>query len=297
VYVPNQPAELVLVDRTGATRAALSAKQNYHAPRFSPDGRRIAMDFTGPDGRDVWVLDLAQRTQTRVTFDRDGHDPEWSPDGRSLRYITRRTGALGVHRVRPGSDSRPDSIYASAELQWTGVTLPGGDILTSVVKRSGSDIVRLTNGGRGPATPVVETPFEEAWPALSPDGRWLAYVSNQSGQQQIYVRRLDGDRDATQLSVNGGSEPVWSRDGREVFYRRVGDLEVDMMVARVETSPTFRVLGHSALFSATAFDAAQPHANFDVSPDARTFVAVRRDAASRITVIQNVPELLRRSVR
>ena len=101
----------------------------------------------------------------------------------------------------------------------------------------------------------------------------------------------------TQVSVNGGSEPVWSRDGRELFYRRVAGAEVDMMVARVETSPAFRVLNRSALFSAASLDAAQPHSNYDVSPDGRTFVAVRRDAASRIIVIQNVPELVRRAVQ
>ena len=296
VYVPNQPAELVLVDRNGSTRAAVSSKQNFHAPQFSPDGRRIAMDFTAADGRDVWVLDLDQRTQTRVTFNKDGHDPVWARDGRSLLYLTRTGAGLGIYRAYPGSDRAADSVFASSELQWTGIPLPAGGLLTSLVRRSGSDLVRISTDGRNPA-PVVATEFEEAWPALSPDGRWLAYVSNQSGAQQIYVRRLAGDGSVTQVSLNGGSEPVWSRDGRELFYRRVNDSEVDMMVARVETAQEFRVLSRAALFSASAFDAAQPHANYDVSPDGRTFVAVRRDAAGRITVIQNVPELVRRAAR
>ncbi len=297
VFVPNQPAELMLVDRSGATRPVMAARQNFHSPHFSPDGKRIAFDFTGPDGRDLWVLDLEQRTQTRVTFDRDAHDPVWSPDG-GLLYISRKSGVLGVYRVRPGSDGPTDSIFASPELQWTGQPLAGsGDLVTTLVRRGGSDIVRITRAGRGAIVPLVATPFEEAWPAVSPDRRWLAFASNQSGQQEVYVRRMEGDGGVTQVSVNGGSEPVWSHDGRELFYRRASDTEADLLSARVETSPAFRVLSRVVLFSANAFDAAQPHANYDVSPDGRTFVAVRRDAATRITVLQNVPELVRRAGR
>jgi serine/threonine-protein kinase len=296
VWVPSQPAELVLVDRSGGARPALAARQNFHSPQFSPDGRHIAMDFTGPDGRDIWVLDLDQRTQTRVTFDRDAHDPMWSVDGRFIYYITRKSGAMGIYRARVGSQGPADSIWAAPELQWTGQPLPNGDLIATVVRQSGSDIVRIANGGRS-VVPVVATPFEEGWPAVSPDGRWLAFASTQSGTQQVYVRRLDGEGGITPVSVNGGSEPVWSSSGRELFYRRPDAAEVDVMAASVETSPVFRVLGRSALFSAGAFDAAQPHANFDVSPNGRSFVAVRRDAATRIAILQNLPELVRRAGR
>ena len=106
-YIPEADRSLVLIDRSGAVRPAATERHNFHSPRFSPDGRRIAVDFTTIDGRDVWLTDLATGGMTRATFNRDGHDASWEPGGRSLTFISATKGVLGIRRVSPGS-TEPD---------------------------------------------------------------------------------------------------------------------------------------------------------------------------------------------
>ncbi|MBI3982112.1 MAG: protein kinase [Gemmatimonadetes bacterium] len=294
-YIPEDPRSLVLVDRTGATRPATEQRHNFHSPRFSPDGRRLAVDFVSAEGRDVWVRDLDQGTLTRATFDRDGHDPTWAPDGTYITYVSSRSGALGIYRVRPGSGAPPESLFASSQLNYTGVWVPDGKAIVTVVGlQSQEDVAILRNDGRGPIEPVIATEFREAYPAISPNGRWLAFVSDQSGRLQVYVRPLQGDVEQVQVSLAGGDEPVWGRDGGELFYRATGEGRVELVAAAVQTAPTFRVMSRKALFSLADYVPTTPHASYDVSPDGKTFVMVRRNPASRIVVIQNLPELVRR---
>jgi serine/threonine-protein kinase len=297
-YIPEDPRSLVFVDRTGSTRLATEARHNFHAPRFSPNGRRLAVDLTSADSRDVWVLDLDQGTLTRVTFDRDGHDPVWTPDGRHITYTSLRSGVPGIYRVRPGSGAAAESLIASPQLTYTGAWLPDGSGLVTVGAQlrpgSGEDVAIVQNGGHGPVEPLIATSFRESYPAVSPDGRWVAFASDQSGQLQVYVRPLAGEGDQVQVTLDGGDEPVWSGDGRELFYRAAGEGQVELVAAAVQTTPSFRVISRKALFSLADYVPTTPHASYDVSPDGKTFVMVRRNPASRIVVIQNLPELVRR---
>jgi hypothetical protein len=153
------------------------------------------------------------------------------------------------------------------------------------------------NGRHEPVEPLVATRFQETAAAVSPDGRWLAFVADYSGVRQVYVRPLGSDAAQTLVSLDGGDEPVWSRDGRELFYRGSGSEGSELMVARVETAPEFRVTARRALFPMEDMAPSVPHANYDVSADGRTFVMVRLNPASRIMVIQNLPELVRRLQR
>jgi len=136
--------------------------------------------------------------------------------------------------------------------------------------------------------------FDEGWPAVSPDGRWLAYVSTQSGQAEVYVRPIAGDPERTQISLRGGSEPMWSHDGRELFYRSNDPARPELISAAVQTEPAFKVMSRTPLFATDFYDSAQPHANYDVTPDGRFFVMARREAVTRLVVLQNLPELVRR---
>jgi len=296
-YIPEEPRWLVFVDRSGSLRNVMSERRNFHAPQFSPDGNRISMDLTSSDGRDVWTYSIDQGTLTRATFDRDGHDATWTPDGRYITYTSFKNGALGIYRTTPGSGSKPDSLLATPLLGYTGEWLKDGSGLVTTANnlepRSESDIAFVANGGRGPVTPIVVNSFRTHFPTVSPDGKWLAYVSNQSGVDQVYVRPWKREGEQLLVSQTGGTEPVWSPDGRELFYRGTTGNTALLMAASVRPGSAFAVTERRALFSMTDIAGGTPHANYDVSPDGRTFVMVKRSPATRIMVLQNLPAVVR----
>jgi eukaryotic-like serine/threonine-protein kinase len=295
-YVPEDPRLLVLIDRSGRRRVATTEQRNFHAPAFSADGLRIATDFTTSDGRDVWILTISDGLLSRGTFTRDGHDATWAPDGQLTFASTADSPNrdLGIYRGRVGNPE-VDSLFMSAQLGFTGTWLSDGSALVTAANSleagSGGDIAILRNEGRGPIEPLIVTRFEEAFPAVSPDDRWLAFVSNQSGRNEVYVRPLDGG-DQVQVSLAGGLEPVWAPDGRELFYRTGATATSELLAATVETDPTFAVASRRSLFSVGNIATATPHANYHVSPDGQTFVMVQFNPSSRIMVIQNLPALV-----
>jgi eukaryotic-like serine/threonine-protein kinase len=298
-YIPEEPRSLVFVDRAGGVRDATRERRNFHAPLFSPDGLRLSTDFTTSDGRDAWLLTIRSGTLTRTTFDRDGHDATWTPDGRFLTYTSGKSGVLGLYRTRPGSAEPAESLFSTPQLGWTGQWLTDGTALVTVGnglrENSQSDIGIIRNAGHGPLEPVVASSYNEQYPNVSHDQRWLAFASDQSGQLEVYVRPLNGDGDVVQVSQNGGNEPVWARSGRELFYRGFSaEGHPTLMVATVGGGPGFTVVSREALFSLADYVGTQPHANYDVSPDGRTFVMVRRSPSTRIMIIQNLPALVER---
>jgi serine/threonine-protein kinase len=311
-YIPEEPASLVFLDRTGSSRLAIAERRNFHHPMFSPDGRRLSLDFTSIEGRNVWILGLEEGTLSRATFDRDGHDATWTPDGRFITYIApmpQRDGVvLVLLRKTPGSAEPPDTLLASRYLSYTGVWLRDGSALVttginlrrdprrpdSVQADSRTDAAIVRNAGRGPLEPLVASPFAEQFVSASPDGRWISFVSDQSGREEVYARDLAGESDQLLVSLDGGTEPMWSRDGREIFYRETKQADPYLVAAGIGTTPALRVTGRKRLFPVGDIVGTSPHANYDLSPDGKTFVMVRRSPAARIMVIQNLPALVRR---
>jgi dipeptidyl aminopeptidase/acylaminoacyl peptidase len=302
-YVPDEPKSLVLVDRAGNARPAVAERYNFHIPRFSPDGRRLLTDFATADGRDVWQVDLGGGTLSRVTFDRDGHDATWEPDGRFITYASalRSGGALTLYRTRPGRAGEVDSLISSLEVAYTGVWLPDRSaILTggnSLKPGSRGDIAIIRNAGKGPVEPVVATRFTESFPALSADGKWIAYTSDQSGSTEVYVRALVGDGDQVKVSVGGGTEPMWAPNGHELFYRAPTKNGVELTVALLRLGADVSVIDRRRLFDASDIVSSSPHSNYDISPDGRTFVMVRQNPATRIIVLQSMPALFQQLER
>jgi len=286
-YVPARVAEMVLVSREGQVTTASDATRQFHSPRMSPDGRRVVVDISDLGSRDVWVQDLEQGTLTRVSFEGDANDPVWMPDGRRVCYASARSGTRGVFCRDADGAGEADSIYVGDDEFTAGAWLPQGDSLV-LISQSTETLYNLwlLGPGDGEPRPLLTSPFSENFPAISPDGRWLAYVTDESGRMEIYVRTLSGGGGRVQVSRDGGQEPSWSRDGRELFYIETGGGGSRMMAAAVTTQPTFRVTSRAPLFDARDYERAAPHANYDVGPNDQ-FVMIRRAAASEVVIVQN----------
>ncbi|MDR3722704.1 MAG: protein kinase [Candidatus Acidoferrales bacterium] len=240
VYIPGgiQSAEsrLVWVSRNGAEQPLAAAPHAFDRPRISPDGRQVTMTI-GEQERDVWLYNLARDTLTRLTFEGSTNAyPIWTPDGKRIAFLSNRDGPNNFYwQLADGSgglERLTTSEYTQAPQSWS----PDGQLVAfiEINATTGYDIWVLRIGDRK-AQPFLRTPFNESAPEFSPDGRWLAYVSDESGRFEIYVQPYPGPGGKWQISTDGGTEPVWNRNGRELFYRS-GD---KMMAAAVATQPSF----------------------------------------------------------
>ncbi len=285
-YVPPSPQELVLVDRDGRVTVVQDQPRAYHHPRFAPDGRRVALDITDADSRDLWIVHLSDRRMSRLTVGETANDPYWSPDGRQLAYTAAPGSARSVFmRNADGSGTR-DSVFGNENDYSSGTWFPDGRMLV-VSSALSAGLWAIPLGNTDEAARVAGSRPTEAYPAFSRDGRWLAYVSAETGRQEVYVRPFPEPGGRIQVSVNGGSEPVWSADGREMFYREDAGPSSRMIAAQVRTSPTFEVVDRVPLFDVSHYVSAEDHANYDVHPNGRSFVMIRSSQATQIQLILN----------
>jgi hypothetical protein len=273
---------LALATRLGQVSDIAPELKAYSGPRFSPDGRRIAVgigDETG--GSDVWVLDIAQRVWSRLTTNRVSERPTWTPDGSRIVYASN----ADLWRIKADGSGAPESLLVAVGERYPSSVTPDGRAV--VFQESGSresGIRRLAFDSAPAAETMIPAAFNEAAPALSPDGRWLAYQSDETGRLEVYVRPHHGGGSRVPVSVLGGAEPAWSRDGRELYYR-AGDT---MVVASVVLRPSFAVTGRRPLFAGN-FVSSGPFREYDVAPDGRRFVVMRGSAAqSTFIVVHNL---------
>jgi serine/threonine-protein kinase len=294
-YIPGSETDLVRVDRNGAVTVLRRESGVYHSPRISPNGGQIAFDDVTSEGRDVWVFNMGTGGVARATFQRDGHDPTWTEDGKGLNFVSSSGGRLERYLVQLGTTAEARTESAAVALGYTGTPIKGStNILTVVSGKTGRglDIVRLTPGSAAIDT-LLNTNADETYAVPSPNGQWYAYTSDQSGRPELYVRSLTGSDVQLQVTTEGASEPMWSRDGSEIFYRAGPHL----IAAKLQLGADPRLLQREELFDVSLFDTAGPHSNYDVSPDGRWFVFARRSGANHIVVLQNIHELARRIAR
>ncbi len=302
-FVPAQPLTLVRVGRNGTVTTLLERPRSYHSPRVSPDGKYIALDFAEAT-RDVWLLDISDNTLSRVTFENDGHDPQWLPDGKHFLFASVRQDLIGVLRGSIEGNTNADSVLMQKGAQITAHSVTPDGRMAIAVKfpiaagpNGFADIVGIPLSGGEPLRPLVATRYDEQYPALSPDGRLLAYASNESNRMNVYIRPMSGDGGKLQVSQNGGTEPVWSRDGRELFFRNQGASDIQLISAVISTAPSLRVVSRTPLFKVDDYEAAIPHANYDVMPDGQSFVMVRQGRLSEFVYVQNWEQMLRQERR
>jgi serine/threonine-protein kinase len=288
-YVPAQPRDLMLVDRAGVEQSISGVAAIFHSPRFSPDGRFVAMDLVLGGNRDLWIQDLEQGTRSRLSFEGDGHDPVWSPDGSRVAYVSAGSGEAGIYLRNADGSGEAQQLILGQGTNYTGPWTPDASRLLPVPlnPRTGFDLTILPVKEGATLQPLMATPYTEGYPALSSDGRWLAYVTDESGRSEVYVRRFPDPGGRVQVSLAGGSEPVWNRNGHELFYRAATQKGAQIVSARVQTTPSFQVLSRTPLFQAEHYETAVPHANYDVDPSGKRFVMVRHRGSSEIILVQN----------
>ena len=271
---------LVLVDRSGRGQRLHSRVGSFLDPRFSPDGRRIAVSLDG----EIWLLDRAQGSLSRLTHDSLAGRPVWTPDGRDVAYV-RQTGARVELRAAAADGSSPGrSLLSWPDYSlWQTTFAPDGKSM--VVRTTGGALAREMwhvprDSARRPVA-LMPSPADEVAPALSPDGRWLAYASNESGHYEIYVRSFPAMGARFAVSLDGGTEPVWSRNSNELFYRSGPKL----IAAAVSTTGMFDVRRRTLLFSDGDLEGDPTHQGYDVASDGQHFVMVKRlGSASLLTV-------------
>jgi serine/threonine-protein kinase len=265
---------LVWVDRDGRVEPLAAPPREYYGNAvISPDGRRAAVDMEGGTVG-IWLYDFVRATLTPVTTGKGSSQaPRWTPDGTRLVYRGTRTGTRNLW-WKIVDDAAGEERLASGE----GVDTPGswsGDgqwlVYYTTDPATAFDIWALPSGGDRKPRAVVRTPFMEAAPRLSRDGRWLAYTSDESGRAEVLVQSFPEPGGRTQISTNGGTEPVWSHDGRELFYLN-GDA---MMAVEIQTSPTFAAAAPRMLFEGRYVRSPNSVASYDVSADDRRFLRVQ----------------------
>ncbi|HET7711410.1 MAG TPA: protein kinase [Thermoanaerobaculia bacterium] len=213
-------ATMSIVDRSGKADRAAPLNRTVFSPRVSPDGTRIALSVAAAND-DIWVLELERMALTRVTFESgDEGFPVWSVDGKTI-YFAAGSGAGILSRPADGGGTTQQVVSGTGPRQEPGSVSYDGRWLayTQVNEKSGSDLFLTPLDGRGAPRVFLQTPFEEITPQFSPNGRWIAYVSNESGQQEIYVRSVEPGGGRWQVSTGGGTDPGWSRSGTEVYFQ------------------------------------------------------------------------------
>ena len=311
VYLGGGAAEgvartLVWVNREGHEEPLASPPLPYRAPRVSPNGTRVAVDVVGPEGGDIWIHDLSRETETILTTDpADDYGPLWTPNGEWVVFTSTREGQVGAFQKRVDTPGDAERLMAESEgtavLQSTSWSADGQTLIFWEISGTGAtntDIGLLSMEGDRARELLLDTEFNEAVPAISPAGDWIAYDSNETGQDEVYVQRFPGLGGKVPISTDGGRQPVWAPDGSELYYRGPRGM---MVVPLLETESTLRVGDPSVLFETQYFFYLSQR-TYDIAPDGQRFLMVKEAETgdegavpTQIHVIQNwTQELLER---
>jgi Tol biopolymer transport system component len=287
---------LVWVDRAGKEQPLAAPPHGYAYPRLSPDGQRIGVQIS-ETATDVWLYDLARDALSRATFGGTRNSvPVWSPDGKHLLFQSNRAGAVSniFWQTADGSGTAErltTSQFQDVPQSWS----PDGRTIafTEATSETGTDIWTLRLNDRK-AQPFLKTPFNGAGPRFSPDGHWMAYASDESGRIEVYVQPYPVPGGKWQVSTEGGTEPVWSPTGRELFYRSGNR----MLAVPVTLQSGFLAGKPANLFQGPWLQSSSSVPEYDVSRDGQRFLMLRAAdddlGARQIVVVQNWLEELKK---
>ena len=290
VFSPQDPsrADLVLVDRAGRARV-VGDRRGYLFPKISPNGTRAVVGIRAPTAStrdsDLWSIDLTTGVKLRLTTDAVSSRPAWAPDGRSVLFSRR--GASGLQelaRVNADGTTAPTTLLAGpAGIFEAGLTEDGRTLVwrqdsrgTGTGTGTGRDILAAPVDTPSAPRPILQTRFSERGIAIGPKGDWLAYVSDESGRDEVYIRRLAPGSPRWPVSRNGGVEPRWTRSG-EVFFRKVDSV----FVSRVTLGGAEPRISEPTLLFTGQYQSLGFEATWDAAPDGKSFLMVRESRATR----------------
>jgi serine/threonine-protein kinase len=288
VYVPGNPNDrrVAWVDRQGRSEFLPGDPTSLHQAILSRDGTRVLIGSTN----DQWVLDLATGVRTRILSDTRSWSGAWMPGDTTIAFSSNRDGDWDLYTVSANGGDATRLLKRPFAQHVEAVEPDGTIIFMERQPTTGNDLLTLSPDGR--VTPLVVTPFNEESASVSPDGRYVAYASDEAGHYEVYVVPASGKGTRVTASLDGGTGPVWARDGRQLFYR-AGD---DLVSVEVRLTPAFSLGARRTLLDLSAYDSGYLH-EFDVSPDGQRFLLMRTAPESRPTrldIVLNWSEELRK---
>jgi serine/threonine-protein kinase len=298
---------LVWVDRSGKAEALPLDAASYLYPRLAPDGKTMAVEIEGPN-HDFYMYDFARTVLSKVTTDGLSHNPVWSPDGKRLAFRSWLGGGMTMWLMNADRSGAPERLDPKGTRQSPVSFSPDGKFLSFDQKDAETDddawIMPVAGGGQ--ARPIARSKSGEGSAKFSPDGRWIAYSSTESGKAEIYVQPFPGLGPKIQISNAGGTDPVWRRLGGELYYRQ----ENKMMMVSVDTRrPELRASAPTMLFEGVYYEGTGAScemggpaaANYDVTPDGQRFLMVRDNSGgifgTRAIVVLNWADELKAKER
>jgi serine/threonine-protein kinase len=300
---------LVSVDMEGRETPLVEAQRGFMYPKFSPDGKRLAVTISEPGDTNVWVLNLTTGAQTRLTQEGANVFPLWTPDGQRVTYLSHRgESKVSIDWKRADGHGESEPLISAeevGELLAPGSWSPDGETLAYLKfsapfsEKGGGDIWTTTRDGDPEPRPLVATGSHEYGPAISPDGQRLAYASEESGRREVYVQPFPDGGQRHQISTGVGHKPVWSPDGTIIYYRELEDGPI--LAASVTTKPRFEAEAPRMLLEGKYEEGLYTWApNFDIAPDGESFVMIKEDEdwgrATEIRVVLNWFEEIERLV-
>jgi len=298
VYAPagaEMGTQLVWVDREGKVESVLDEQWRvFYAPRISPDGKQVAVQINDGGDTDIWIHESG--TLRLLTTDGVSANPIWTPDGSGVTFSSGSAGSFAIRWTTADGTSEVKTLLPSEYPVFPAAWSPEGNQLVFQEDSPNPNLFVADVRDGGSRTAFLETNFSEVQATLSHSGKWLAYVSDRSGSEEIYVRPFPGPGAEQVISRGGGREPVWSPDDSELFFRGPSDF---LMVASLQSEP-FQVLSREVVFASRDFWGAPGPAAYDIHPDGQRFLMLNMQGSEgprpKIHVVLNWFEELKRLV-
>jgi len=291
---------LVTVDRTGRATAISGARAAYSHPRLSPDGRRLAVALESENGSDIWIHELDRGIARPLVTGGFNRYPIWSSDSQQITFQSARSGGVSLYTRRVDGSGEPEPLIQPASGQAASLSrtlaglLPGtlpvfssanphlpmawssdGATLAFDERKPSAEHDIWVMSRDGEPTPFQRTDHDESAPAFSHDGKWLAYVSDESGRSAIWVQPFPGPGAKWLVTPEGGTEPAWSRSGTELYFRRGSQFMAVPVAAGAEFA-----WGKPLVVFESRYETLEGARNYDVAPDGKSFVVVRSEGAA-----------------